>query len=270
MESIFFDHPNGKVHTLRFGHGPQLLVALHGFGDRARMFAVLDEALAAFYTVVAIDLPFHGQTEWTHRTFTKVELLQIIRQVMQRENKDRLSMMAFSFGGRLTLALLPELAPQLDKLYLLSPDGINTQGMSMAVRVPMGVRNWMYGALVRPDWFLKLVSTGRKMGVVPPLISHFMASNLTRPERFRRTFGCWLALNSFYLRRRRIKAVWREHNLPIDIYFGNNDEMILLKSLRKMTVGLPNVRLFVIEDTGHRVVNEELMEHLISNRVFTP
>jgi pimeloyl-ACP methyl ester carboxylesterase len=270
MESVFFEHAKGKVHALRFGHGPRLLVALHGFGDRARMFAVLEDALNELYTVVALDLPFHGQTTWNDQTFSKEDLVSIIRQVMQREGKDRLSMMAFSFGGRITLALLPEFEPHLDKLYLLSPDGINTQGMSLAVRIPMPVRRGLYKALERPDWFLKIVSTGRKMGVVPPLINHFLASNLTRPERFRRTFGCWLALNSFYLRRRKIKALWKAHNLPIDIYFGNNDEMIRLKTLRAMTEGLPNVRLFVIEDAGHRVVNEELMEHLISNRVFKP
>ena len=35
---------------------------------------------------------------------------------------------------------------------------------------------------------------GLLLGLVPPLIQHFLANNLNRPERFQRTFGCWLSL----------------------------------------------------------------------------
>ena len=70
MTSTFIPHPAGRVHILCFGTGPELLIALHGFGDRARMFAVLEPALADRYRVVAVDWPFHGQTavSYTHLT----------------------------------------------------------------------------------------------------------------------------------------------------------------------------------------------------------
>ncbi len=74
MESIYLHGPHGRIHTYRFGAGPELLIAIHGFSDRARMFTVLEPALAGKYTVVAIDLPFHGQTEWQKNTFCKLTL----------------------------------------------------------------------------------------------------------------------------------------------------------------------------------------------------
>ncbi|MBL7798722.1 MAG: hypothetical protein JNJ90_19650, partial [Saprospiraceae bacterium] len=82
MRSFFLELNGANIHCLRFGEGPQLLVALHGFGDRARLFAILEEALSERYTVVAIDLPFHGQTEWPNRTFSKADLLAVVRQIM--------------------------------------------------------------------------------------------------------------------------------------------------------------------------------------------
>jgi pimeloyl-ACP methyl ester carboxylesterase len=265
VQSIFLDHPNGRVHTLRFGQGEKLLIALHGFGDRARMFAVLEEALGKNYTVVAVDWPFHGQTEWTKDTFTKEDLLSVIRQILSENGKERFCLMGFSFGARLTQAMLPELAPQLDKLYLFSPDGVKTKGMTMAVHTPMWMRRLLFRILKKPDWFINLVNFGRKTGLVPPLIHHFLTNNLNRPERLQRTFGCWFVLDSFYLRRRDIRAILEKTGLPTDVYIGLNDRYLHQKALKKLYEGLPNVRVFML-DEGHRLVGEGLGDLLIHHR----
>ena len=207
MESIFLTHPKGVVHGLRFGSGPELLIALHGFGDRARMFAVLAPALSEKYTIISIDWPFHGQTEWHENTFLKEDLLSVIEMIADKNGKKRFSLMAFSFGARLSQALLPELAERLDKLYLLSPDGVKTKGMSMAAHTPVWLRKFLFRILQKPGWFIGLLDLGRRIFLVPPLIHHFLTNNLNRPERFSRTFGCWLAMESFYLRRRDIKRI---------------------------------------------------------------
>lgn len=262
MQSFYIDHGDARIHCLQFGQGDRLLIALHGFGDRARLFAILEKALAERYTVVAFDLPFHGQTEWTERSFTKNDLLGIIRQILTRQNKERFCLMGFSFGARLAQAMLPDMLPQLDKLYLLSPDGIQTKGMSAAMRTPMWVRQFLFRILKKPAWFLRLLELGRRLQVVPPLVLHFLSFNLTRPERFDRTFGCWLALDSFYLRRRHIKALWKSSGLPVDIYFGTKDEMIHYKTVKKMVEGIPNVRLFLM-DEGHRLVGENLRDRML-------
>lgn len=263
MQSVYLSYQSHSVHFLKFGSGERLLFALHGFGDRARMFAVLEPVLAKKYTVYALDLPFHGQTEWLSDTFSKPDLLAIIGQVMEIEGKKRLSIMAFSFGARLAQAMLPELIGRLDKLYLLSPDGINTKGMSAAVHTPIWARHLTRKALKNPDWFLRLVRLGTRLHVVPGLIVHFLTSNLTRPDRFQRSFGCWLSLESFYLRRRRIRAILHESNLPTDVFFGEKDEMIRFKTLKKMSDSLPKMRLFLL-DEGHRVVGEQLRDLLLS------
>jgi pimeloyl-ACP methyl ester carboxylesterase len=265
MESLYYRYGENRMHALRFGRGERLLIALHGFGDRARMFAVLAEALGEQYTVVALDLPFHGQTHWKGEEFCKADLVAILRQVLEGEGRERFSMMGFSFGARLVQAMLPDFTGRLDKLYLLSPDGINTKGMSMAVHTPVPVRRIMRRALRNPGWFIRLTRFGSRLGVVPPLIVHFISSNLTRPDRFRRTFGCWFAMKSFYLRRRYIRAILKKSGLPVDVYFGTKDQMIHFKTLQKMADDLPNMQLFLMEE-GHRIIGEELAERILGNR----
>ncbi len=262
MQSFYIDFKNARIHCLRFGQGERLLIALHGFGDRARLFAILEKALAERYTVVAFDLPFHGQTEWPERSFSKADLMGIVHTILRRENKERLCLMGYSFGARLCQALMPDLLPQLDKLYLLAPDGIQTKGMSTAVRTPMWVRQFLFRILKKPAWFLQLLNLGRRLGVVPPLIVHFLSFNITRPERFLRTFGCWFALDSFYLPRHRINAIWRESGLRVDIYFGTKDEMIRYKTVKKMVEGIRTVRIYLM-DAGHRLIGEDLRDRMM-------
>jgi len=263
MQSVSFEHPNGRIHALRFGQGEKLLIALHGFGDRARMFAVLEEALGKNYTVVAVDWPFHGQTEWSKETFTKEDLLGIIEKILSENGKERFCLMGFSFGARLSQAMLPELVGRLDKLYLFSPDGVKTRGMTTAVHTPMWVRRLLYRLLKKPGWFIALVDFGKKIGLFPPLIHHFLTNNLNRPERFQRTFGCWLALDSFYLRRRNIKAILEKTGLPTDVYIGLHDRFLHQKALKNLYEGLPNVRVFWLEE-GHRLVGEGLAEEILA------
>ena len=98
---------------------------------------------------------------------------------------------------------------------------------------------------------------GRSIRVVPPLIHHFLTNNLNRPERLQRTFGCWLAMDSFYLGRRRIKAILQESRLPTDVYIGLNDPMLRQATLKKQYEGMPNVQVVWLEE-GHRLVGEEL------------
>jgi len=265
MQSNFLFHSKGRIHYLQFGHGPELLIALHGFGDRARIFAVLESALVTHYTVVAPDWPFHGQTEWHTDSFSKADLLEIVEQLAEQAGKTRFSLLAYSFGGRLAQAMLPELSGRLNHLYLLAPDGIETKGMNMVTRTPLWLRRALFRALRRPAWFVQLLDWGRRVHLVPPMIHHFLSNNLTRPERFRRTFGCWLALDSFYLGRRKIRAILQETGLKTEIYLGARDEVIGSKALHALVDGLPNVRLHII-DEGHRIIGERLAAAIIKNR----
>jgi hypothetical protein len=98
------------------------------------------------------------------------------------------------------------------------------------------------------------------------MIHHFLTNNLNRPERFRRTFGCWLAMNSFYLRRHTIQRILKESNLRTDVYIGLSDPMLRQATLKKLYEGLPAVRVFWL-DEGHRLIGEELGEHLKTNEL---
>jgi len=262
MKSLFFETRYGLVRALKFGHGEQLLIALHGFSDRARMFAVLEKSLSERYTIIAIDLPFHGQTEWHKSDFSKEDLLEILAQVLESEGKTRWSLLGFSFGARLAQAMLPELAPQLDHLYLLSPDGLNTKGMRVAERTPMLFRRCFFRMLRHPEWFVSLAEVGRNWGLIPTFTYTFIRSHLNRPKRIQRLFGCWFSIDSFNHPRLDVHKILQETAIPTAVFIGAKDNLVHKKSLKKLYSNLPNVHLFILKNTGHRVVGKVLAEML--------
>lgn len=243
------------------GDGPKLLIALHGFADRARMFAVLEKALGRQYRIVAIDLPFHGQTTWNEPTFDCDDLLALIWQIAKAEQSERFALMGFSFGARLVQGMLPALAPQTDRLWLLSPDGVSTKGMQIAVRTPLWIRRGIFRLLKHPEWFLRLTRLARSMRIVPGFIAQFLHHNLSRADRRARVYACWMALNAFYARRRDTRELLRRYAIETDIVLGAHDQMIRAKAVYRIAADLPNVRVETI-DAGHRIVGELLAAEL--------
>ena len=89
MRVSLLDFSASRLRLLRFGSGERLLIALHGFGDKAELFAPPAKALGTEYTVIAFDLPFHGETEWRQNVFSKTDLAFILRQIMAAEGRER-------------------------------------------------------------------------------------------------------------------------------------------------------------------------------------
>jgi pimeloyl-ACP methyl ester carboxylesterase len=261
LESRYHNFQGHRVHSLRFGHGPKLLIALHGYADRARLFAPLEAVLAPYFTVIALDLPFHGQTEWHNDTFTKPEMVALIQMYQQEEGAKTISFLGFSYGARIVQALLPDFIEQTNRLILLAPDGIATKGMSAAIYTPMWARKLSFRLIRNPKWFITLMTGLKNIRLLSPVIWLFMEKNLATPERYRRTFGMWFALDHFWLRRTEVNALLNSHPVRVDIFFGRQDVFIKYKKVKKLAEKVPSLQLHLL-DAGHRIIGQELVERL--------
>ena len=250
MSSIYLEHPSGRVHGLQFGSGQELLIALHGFGDRARLFTRLGAEFTDQYTVVAVDLPFHGATEWQKTSFDQADMVEILRQITLETGHQEYSLMGFSFGARIAQAMLPALSPQLRKLYLISPDGAHTKGLRLAALTPVWFRKFMIRRLQSPAWFIKMVEFARKLRLLPEYMDRFLMRNLKRPDRLNRTFGCWLSLDHFVVSSKSIRRQLQQARFLTEVHVGETDPYLRSKDVQAVYGDLPNVKL-VWHAKGH-------------------
>lgn len=259
MEEVFFDYKNSKIHGIKFGDGGKLLIALHGFGDQAKLFLALEDALKNDYTVYAVNLPYHGQTQWQEDSFSKNNIRDLFEIVLKREQKTRFELMGFSYGGRIVLASLFDVINRLDKIYLIAPEGIQAKGMFSAQIVPVWLRRVLKKSITNPEWLISIMEVCYKIGILSRFNYNFIKINISTEKRRERIFNTWIFLNDFKINLTRTRKLVKETTLPVELYFGKYDEIIPLGIGEKLSGEIPNIRLNVI-DEGHLLINEKLNE----------
>ena len=265
MEEGFLNFQSSKIHYIKFGDGEKLLVALPGYGDPATIYLSLQNALETNYTVYAIDLPFHHKTEWNQETFSKKDMVGLFKAILKKEGKQRFELMGYSFGGRIILAVLSEVMNDLDKIYLVAPDGVQTDGMSIAMMVPFWLRKLFQHLTSKPERFDGLLQFFNKIGLISKFNLKFIRHNLSTEKRRDRIFKTWFSLNNFQVDIKKVRQLLKDKSLPVALYFGINDKIIPLKGGEKFSSGLPSLKLYKLEE-GHRLLNEKLNQ-LLSNQL---
>ncbi len=257
MKEGFFDYKTSKVHFIKFGNGKKLLIALHGFGDQAKQFLALEDALKNDYTVYAINLPYHGQTQWREGSFSKKNITELFDIVLKREQKARFELMGYSYGGRIILASLYDIINHLDKIYLIAPDGFKTKGMFSAMIIPVWLRRIIKGSINNPEGLIRILEKCYKIGMLSRFNFNFIKKNISTEERRERIFNTWISLSDFKINLTSTRKFLKESAIPVELYFGKYDKIIPPEVGEKLSSKIPNIGLNLIEE-GHLLLNEKL------------
>ena len=124
MERKTLEYRQSTISYLRFGTGTRLLFAFHGFGDRAAMWLRVEDGFSKDFTVIAIDLPFHGHTVWQDGEFRSRDFEAIVQAILAIENKERFSLAGFSFGARIVERLFFRFQHRIEQILFFAPDGL--------------------------------------------------------------------------------------------------------------------------------------------------
>ncbi len=257
METKFLDYKDSKVHYVQFGTGEELLIAFHGFADQGALFHNLKNSLSPYYTVYALDLPFHGKTQWSANNFNKKDLSNILRIICQKEGKERISLMGYSMGGRLVQKLLFDWIHTIDKIYLIAPDGLATKWMFNFNMMPMSLRHMMHWLLNNPNWMIWLIKKCYRWGLISKFIHDFAYYHISTKEKRDRIFNTWYSLRNFSFNSKKVKALLANSSVPVSLYFGTRDEVIPPESGKIISEGLKNIETYLI-DEGHLLIDEKL------------
>jgi len=258
IEDIQFDY-------IRFGSGAKLLIAFPGYGDRMEQFLKIETALSHRYTVYVVELPGHGENDWSRNQFYKSDFKQLISAIQEKENKATCSLMGHSFGGRVILSLLSGLGESIDEIYLLAPDGLDREYIKRATMLPLTVRKLLQRFLKNPGWYLGLVSGLNKLGLLKDYSFRFVQLNFANERRRKRLFLSWNSIDDFTLNHREIKSLIRRYEIPIKLILGKKDLVIPGDAWKKWAKDFTQVELHVI-DTDHRMLGEELAIFLKTNK----
>jgi len=255
MQSVHIPVSKGAIHALRFGTGKKLLITFHGFADRADLFRAIVEPLASRYLVYAIDLPYHGQTDWNASYFDQNDLIEIIQSIQSKEQGESISLLGYSLGGRLALSVFQMVRPEV--LFLIAPDGIKSRRLLNLTNIPFWVRHLYTFLLHRPSLIHSVIRRLYAWKLITKFIHDFCIYHTNSPERRERIIGTWSSLRYFRIQPKAIKRALIHSKIPTHLFYGTRDEVIPLAGGQWLSKDAPNIDLHLIEE-GHLLIDEKL------------
>src|SRR4029079_12792526 len=109
MSALTWSHSNfvragGKLHYSKKGAGPPLLL-LHGVTDNGACWGRGADALAADYTVYALDQRGHGQSDAPPMGYTYDDYASDAVELLRANGHSRAVVMGHSFGGMVAMTI---------------------------------------------------------------------------------------------------------------------------------------------------------------------
>jgi pimeloyl-ACP methyl ester carboxylesterase len=253
-ETQTIDLHGHRVAFRRVGSGP-VVVLIHGIAGTGAIWDALLPALAQSSTVIALDLPGHGQSGSSAGDYSIGGLAATVRDLLIALGEDRATIVGHSLGGGVAMQfcyLFPELA---ERLVLISSGGlgrtVNPVLRSAALpgaelvttALGMGVRG--AGALAR-----RLPLVPRPRGVVAEL----ERSLATLADRETRT-AFHATLRAVVGPRGQLvfagDRLYLAEAMPTLIVWGATDRIIPLGHGRRAHDAMPGSRFVVLENAGH-------------------
>ncbi|WP_460909832.1 alpha/beta hydrolase [Spirosoma areae] len=257
-----------KVHTFtvegnqlgyqKFGSGPAILLAFHGFGQSNRIFMPLEPSLGAQFTIFSIDLFFHGRSRYaTNQLLTKANWQRYITAFLQTQNIERFSLMGFSLGGRFTLVTAEAFADRLDQLFLIAPDGI-THIPWYRLATSSGVGRWLFGYVLHH--LPILITAGHaltRLGLLNRMAMRFAEISLATSEQRALVYQTWTQFRLIDPELTKLANVLNANPVRVRFFTGAFDKIVPGSFILPLTKRLRHYELTVLQ-TGHNHLIELL------------
>ncbi|MEZ5014173.1 MAG: alpha/beta fold hydrolase [Chitinophagales bacterium] len=258
MESAFLTYRNSSIHYIRFGSGSKHLFAFHGFSENATSFLTLESSLGQYYTIYAFDIPFHGETKWNEEEpFAVSDLLSIVDACRQQNGIDRFSVLGFSMGGKCALYLTAAFAKDMDALWLLASDGIQTNKIYNVAVYPAWGRKLFHTTIDHPGWFFAFIRISRALRMLSPWLYKFTTNHMNTREKRQRLYDTWISMSRFNPDIDVVKREVQKYAIRCFLFFGIRDEVIPVSVGAAFADGLDNCTLVELQ-RGHYFIDEKL------------
>jgi len=244
-----------------YGTGPDVVFCFHGYGLDGSSFDVLEAILGKQYTLICIDLPCHGATDWKEGlAFTTQDLIKIMTQ-LNFNPTESFSLLGYSMGGRVVLQVLEDYPTIIKQVALVATDGLRFNGWRhLATHTKVGKQLFKF-TMQYPMWFFGLVKVFYTLNLLTRPMAKFVHyhidSSVDRDILYKR----WMILRTFKPDLIEIKRVIRQFKIPVNLLFGEYDQVIKVKQGIKFSKDEPLIKVSETK-SGHKILKGQFAEEI--------
>jgi pimeloyl-ACP methyl ester carboxylesterase len=273
----FIPYRSSQLHYYVWGSGPVILFAFHGYGESAPTFAFIGAALGPGFTLVAIDLPFHGRTDWKEgRLLAPGQLYKLMQEIVGRlppappdarlapGTSSRWGLIGYSMGGRIALQLVENHPEQFTRLILLAPDGLKVNFWYwIATQTTLG--NLLFRLTMRrPGWLVLFLRISHALRLANPGIFKFAVHHIDDRRVRQDLYARWTAMRKFKPHLATIASIIRRQQLPVTLVYGKYDRVIRWERAEKFRErGIADLCRLILLDTGHQLLQPQFLPDIL-------
>jgi pimeloyl-ACP methyl ester carboxylesterase len=245
-----------KLHYLQTGRGKRLLISFHGYGNDASIFLGLCNEVENEFTCISLDLPHHGNSEWSDLKLTEEQIVLLVRELKIQFNVDKVSLAGYSIGGRVCLKLVELIPESIDKVVLLASDGLRFNSFYYFLTRTTSGGSLFNNFLKNPKPYNVFIETAKKLGMINTVRYNF-AMRYVRAEKDREfLLKVWPCLSLLIPDINRLKSIVAQHNIKLGVFMGKHDTIIPPSLGIGFKKNIPFADL-VILDKGHKILDAD-------------
>ena len=249
-----------------------VVVALHGFARPLEDLRAAHKAWPHPHAMVAIHLPHHGASRphpgsgTDDRPMEPMAFNRIIDAIISREilNAGNHTLLGYSIGGRIALALLVNRPTTWHNVLLLAPDGLK-QSPFYAITVHTRLGRWAWFWMDRHEqWVWKWSDALFKWGLISKHLHGFIYFHSSSHAMRMMVWKGWRGHRACWPGHSAIKAALEQ--VPrATLVFGEFDKIIPSSNatrLRRMTQNQQHVSYQTVR-SGHNLLKPETMDEVV-------
>lgn len=257
MINNFILYKHSRIHYECYGKGSRYLFCFHGYGEQGSSFSFLEPYLGDYYRLIAIDLPFHGETHWLEGNLLKPEELMEIIDLIYTNRKNKITLLGYSMGGRVALQLLEKMPDRIGRVVLVAPDGLRINlWLWFASCTKLG--NLLFRvSMVFPQWIFLAVELFCGLGIYRSNMRSFVHFHLDRKGPRMLLYRRWTTLRRFMPRPHRMKNIISSQQIPVGILFGSYDSVIPSRYGKTFRSGVERWVTIREQRAGHKLLKDK-------------
>ncbi len=262
METGYLSLSGGRIFLRKWGEGEQLLICFHGFADSGARFESLAASLPSSFTLVAPDLPWHGQTEWNSEQLLPADLVELVHTTCSTHGFEKACLLGHSWGGRLLACSLPVLEPLTNKAWLVAPGGF-VSGLYWGMEnSPDFFRSRLISfAETNMQRFMQIMDFLGRIGLFNVAALRYLLASLEKANQNRQLFPVWKNLSNFKLS----TGALRNLNIPVFFLLGERDSLLSRPKFMRFARQIPSAQFRLLGGIGHWPSGEVLAREILEN-----
>lgn len=261
----FLKHKDFFWHYETFGTGNEILFAFHGFDKSCRDFKVFESSLGKKYKIVSVDLFYHGASSCPQEgtRFSTVDLKNMLQQYLSENKIKKFSLLGYSLGGKIVLALLELFPTQIKTVYLFAPFGVKNNLFYLQLRKHKIVEQINKYIMIYPTWLFSLLSFLKNTRLLNKRMCIVLRHQLKTKERRKKLYEVYNIFKEINSNIHNVQSIINKNNINLQLFYGKYDPIEPVSRGQYFVKGLKNKEVLHVIPTGHLLINEKMHEMLL-------